>query len=984
MSKCLRLLFMLVYMVASGFSVGGQNFPMQHYTIEDGLPSNTVYSVYRDSKGYIWIATDKGVARYNGVRFEVFTTFSGLPDNEIFFFKEDNSGRLWFSTYNGELCYFKDNSFHSAVNTPYLKLPFKASFITQITLERDSSINVVFWNSTRFVNIKNDRCRVIDLAGLAARIELKKIIFREKVSESTYKLVLQDGVVLVDTLLNVSKVTAPIAGGRTDSNKPGIYIFDQDQNYLVGGNTIFSTGMEPIKHFDPDFFRKNYLYTVYYNGKEHFLNTNHGIFINDSFQVLGDNKVSCLTQDHQRNYLASTLENGIYIFDKNFIHTKQYDNAYKGKVLYIYKDKANLFFTTTDYNINQLERDKVKCLFNYNSYMPDDIKFSLSPGFFFIDSNYRYYNCYNTGSIVIDNLLDKPLKIKKYKNNIFRSDVIIAIFRIGNILYINAKNRICTIDLTKFKDGQTLEYGVVDDYPNVEKIFGMAKSPENEIWYSTIKNIFKVENGRGIPQTQYKNVTFKVFDFLGKYLVGYTHNNQLMMCRNVKGTIETDSIASQNCIWDKLYKIDSNHVLISTNNYYRLLTLYPGDSERKYSLWTIENPYIPLQAESICSDTANCYFFKNGSITSIDVKSLLAKPDPPELFFTFLKTNKRTYAIGDDIQIPYRESKNITISFSTLTFSGKDVFYQYSVSKNEQDIWRDITGEINLVNAGFGTSVIKIRAKSISSDYSKPALFTLRVSRPYWATWWFITLVSIVSVSLVVLGIRSRIKYVVRKREKLHMQEIRFMRSEYKALNALMNPHFIFNTLNNVQSLFNGNDRLAANEYLRIFADLIRQNMHNISKELIPLQKELDLVKNYLMLEKLRFEELMNFSIEVSDNLDLSDIMVPPLLIQPLVENSIKHGILQLKSDGGFIHIRINEENDILHIEVKDNGVGLNHMHKKTDPRHESFGLDNIRKRIEKLSIIQGKSISFNIAEVVDKHTKIKWTVATISMPIGD
>ena len=245
-------------------------------------------------------------------------------------------------------------------------------------------------------------------------------------------------------------------------------------------------------------------------------------------------------------------------------------------------------------------------------------------------------------------------------------------------------------------------------------------------------------------------------------------------------------------------------------------------------------------------------------------------------------------------------------------------------------------------------------------------------------------MVSIVSVSLVVLGIRSRIKYVVRKREKLHMQEIRFMRSEYKALNALMNPHFIFNTLNNVQSLFNGNDRLAANEYLRIFADLIRQNMHNISKELIPLQKELDLVKNYLMLEKLRFEELMNFSIEVSDNLDLSDIMVPPLLIQPLVENSIKHGILQLKSDGGFIHIRINEENDILPIEVKDKGVGLNHMHKKTDPRHESFGLDNIRKRIEKLSISQGKSISFNIAEVVDKHTKIKWTGATISMPIGD
>ena len=84
---------------------------MLHYTVDEGLPSNTIYDIYRDSKGFLWFATDKGVANYNGLRFETFTTSDGLPDNEIFLFKEDYEGRLWLSTYNGELCYYKDGIF---------------------------------------------------------------------------------------------------------------------------------------------------------------------------------------------------------------------------------------------------------------------------------------------------------------------------------------------------------------------------------------------------------------------------------------------------------------------------------------------------------------------------------------------------------------------------------------------------------------------------------------------------------------------------------------------------------------------------------------------------------------------------------------------------------------------------------------------------------------------------------------------------------
>jgi LytS/YehU family sensor histidine kinase len=209
------------------------------------------------------------------------------------------------------------------------------------------------------------------------------------------------------------------------------------------------------------------------------------------------------------------------------------------------------------------------------------------------------------------------------------------------------------------------------------------------------------------------------------------------------------------------------------------------------------------------------------------------------------------------------------------------------------------------------------------------------------------------------------------------------MKSEYKALNALMNPHFIFNTLNNVQGLVNKDEKLAANQYLRIFANLIRQNMYNISRDLIPLQNEIDLVENYLKLEKLRFKDRLNYAINITDDGELMDIMIPPLLVQPLVENSIKHGILPLKSTESFININVFEKDNSLVIEIKDNGVGMNKTPKPTNPLHGSFGIENIRKRIEQLRIIQNKKISLDFSELTDEEGNLLWTVATITISVN-
>ncbi len=134
---------------------------------------------------------------------------------------------------------------------------------------------------------------------------------------------------------------------------------------------------------------------------------------------------------------------------------------------------------------------------------------------------------------------------------------------------------------------------------------------------------------------------------------------------------------------------------------------------------------------------------------------------------------------------------------------------------------------------------------------------------------------------------------------------------------------------------------------------------------------------------KLRFEDNLNYSINIEDDTDISGILVPPLLIQPLVENSIKHGILPLQSSSGFVELKIYERGNMLYIEVRDNGVGLSQAKRNAqNALHESFGMENIKKRIEQLSIIQNTKIDLDIRETFDAAGQHEWTIVTIIMAL--
>ncbi len=975
MNRAFPLLFAVICLFLADTQAKGQDYPMLHYTVEEGLPSNVVYCVYWDSKGYIWICSDKGVARCNGLKFETFSTFNGLPDNEIFFVQEDYYGRIWLGTFNGELCFYENGIFHTAANTPCLKLSFKEPHIRHVSNEADSSVIICYNDPKKVAVIKNGRQKAFDFSQMKDKNIVASICFVRKISENKYSLICNDRIVFVDSLYNV------LGMERIDTRliNNGLFTSCQDQDYLFNDSCFFTMDMRHVTTVKNKFLQHLFLHELYVDGPNVFYATTKGLYMNDSLHVIKGQNVSGITQDGQGNYWVSTLGSGVFVLKKNYLNSKYYKGVCERVARDIQIRGEHLFLATTDNKLYDIKGNKANRLFSYEDYKGRNPDFSVDFSFL-INHDYKYFNICDSHLVVIDDLLHSPKKvvIKKFQNGVkelllsgdqvyFRLPVYMMKGSVKDIFYDDAKLH------------------CINNCLDRDRIFCMAKALDNSVWYSTVKGVFKIDNAgySGSRQLQFRGITYKSFVFFGSYLVGYTHSNRLLICSNVNSAkIEVDSIASGNCIWDKFYPIDPCHMLISTNNQYRLLTINEEGGAGRFSVSVVEDPFLPLRAEAICTDSNSCFFFKNGSLTVIAHKDILQRPRPPAIFFTLLKTGDKAYPVSGTIELPFKESAAISVSFSSLSFGSRDIICQYSIAKDGTDSWRDVKGnEINLLNPGPGDYVIKLRAKTLSSAYCTPVVFTLHILSPFWYSWWFITLTCLSLGAIIGFTVRYRLLHLLQKKEKEHETEVKFMKSEYKALNALMNPHFIFNTLNNVQGLVNRNDKLAANEYIRIFADLIRQNMHNVSKEMISLQQEIDLVNNYLLLEKLRFKDHLNYSINVEEALDLSEIMVPPLLIQPLVENSIKHGILQLESGKGQVIINIYERNDILSIEVRDNGVGIQAATEGKNALHQSYGLDNIRKRIAQLSVILKKEILLDISEQKESDST-RWTIVKIRMPL--
>ena len=249
------------------------------------------------------------------------------------------------------------------------------------------------------------------------------------------------------------------------------------------------------------------------------------------------------------------------------------------------------------------------------------------------------------------------------------------------------------------------------------------------------------------------------------------------------------------------------------------------------------------------------------------------------------------------------------------------------------------------------------------------------ITPPWYATWVFRILAALILIFIGWIIIYRRIKRIRRKHEvekKLLEIEKQKFDLEQKALRLQMNPHFIFNSLNSIQSYILTHNTEMAVTYLGKFSQLMRLILANSGNKFVPFKEELKAIKYYLDLEKLRFDNKFEYNINLDEAIDKEFIEIPPMIVQPYVENAIIHGILH-KEKPGFIEIDFSLQNGNLRCTITDDGVGRarsEQIRKETGISRKSTGMYITKARLELLNTDKTNDYTVKVTDLTDKNGK--------------
>ncbi|MCD6179211.1 MAG: histidine kinase [Bacteroidales bacterium] len=322
----------------------------------------------------------------------------------------------------------------------------------------------------------------------------------------------------------------------------------------------------------------------------------------------------------------------------------------------------------------------------------------------------------------------------------------------------------------------------------------------------------------------------------------------------------------------------------------------------------------------------------------------------------------------------------LTFEFSALDYNNPAANkYRYKLKGSDLE-WIETDADnrsIRYTNLPPGEYTFLLKGSNndgVWGGLSTPVNIT--IESPFWTKWWFIMITIFFIIGLIVLAIL--------KREKEFLREKKTRELEHSFLRSQMNPHFIFNSLGAIQSYIFKNRPVDAGTYLSNFAELIRLILVNSRHELILLDKEITTLKHYLELQKLRFADKLDYRFEIDKKLNLESIKIPPMMLQPFIENSIEHGFKKAKITGTII-IRVYKEKDTITMETEDNGIGIIASEKekrKTEPSYHSLATKITRERIKNLNKRKKKKIILTIIDLKTLNQNLKGTRVSIKIPL--
>ena len=890
------------------FTKAQTQYKSLHFTTDEGLPSNIIYSITEDTKGNIILGTDNGLSVFNGNEFDNYNVKDGLINPYIVSVYKDKDAILLI-TYNGKFQKFKNNKFIST------------SIFTGINNQIVTSKDKIYLYTIQNRNTNNTYPYIV--------IDKKNLSFKKSISTSIYNRVAppflfqnQEIITLKNDSLSYKnhKIKLPREAKlihKVIFRKNDICILEDDFFYIIDLESNIKSKIKlsenlsknPVYKYDFIVDQQENCWLSIQNQGLFILKNNNWISLSESIGLNKEDNVNYLYCDKSGKIWIATNEKGLFCIPttlNEIITFKNESNFFNGfatsfdeKTLF-FSSKFRLYSLDINSEIKLLEKSEFELrLDNFNKqpfilaskerneFWSKNLNlFSLQAIQILHNTNQDYAILLGSTSLALakvkNNKVDysyitykipkkeKTKKIVLYKNNYYFNNghqIDIRVFNTENI-YVKRK--------LKFKIN-----GFIEDFAFVN----------DTMWVAANNSIYKVFNEKIISQiTELNNVPL---DNVRK--IKQLENNVFLCAGN--GLFKIGK--SENFVFNKFNFLESNDV---------------------YNVTTFNK---------------NLFVATNNGLAKINAQTFSKKTKKPS--FEILFNDKKTTKIELE-----SDQQFVSIQLKIQNFNASEnQIIQYKVDASN---WLKTKNKgINFQSVSYGNHKVIIRIKDVNSDWEIKE-FEICRAYPFYLKWWFFVISILVLALVLTLLYKKQIKKINEKKTHEIAINNQIIELRQNALSAMMNPHFIFNSLSAGQYFINSNQQEKCSEHIGKLARLVRLFLSQSSQSFISIADEIKRLQLYVELEQVRFNAF-KFELQIDENIDVLETKIPNMIVQPFIENAILHGISNPKITDGKIELKFGLSKDIITIEITDNGFGIDKNKTKND-NHISKGIAIIEERL--------------------------------------
>ena len=914
-----------------------QTFPNHHFTVKEGLPNSHILSFTQDEKGFIWLSTPNAVSRFDGHNF---TNFFVSDENAVIDKIQIVKGKLIYLINKKGIYSFNRSSF----DTIYTEK--NTEFIFNKWLQRNDTL---FLFSDQSIHLVYNH-RLIDSIRInSANSQLKPVSKLLSVFMDVNNRILigtNRGLFIYDKK-KLKRISHDI--------KFPVYCISEDpeSNLWIGSdNKILKIGSDgkiirqikisnyktyPVEKLLIDRFSniwfsiKNYSLFVLSDGKLIQIGKNLG---------LDKSQINFITKDSDENIWVGTCYKGLYYFHDTYISNFDEDDVLSNEFdsyLTLHNDKR-----FADGSSGLLDLFKKNIIRNLNRMQHVFIK-EIKKG----NDNKIFVACVSDKTGLID--------IITSNNNTYYFMGASAIFPDKNNVLITGdwENNLRFYDLSQKGLPIIKKIHVFEKKEKINKIF---RDKSDNLWVASVTGLCVI----GKTSVKY----FKDFELLNCPVndINIDNNNNTWFASD-RGLAEFDGIK-----WRWYWNYNDYNLRSSSNiTFDREGGMWISNSiglvrfkNKTVNYWDNNSGLIANEIYFLNYDNINnnIWVGTNNGISKFDIDQFnRVEFKPLNIYLEKVSIDDSVLQNQNDIKL--NEDNSIRIDFSSTSYENPgNITYQYKFEGLENH-WNETENPfVDFTSLSPGNYNLLIRSGTVNKGLSSPLKLSFIIQKPFYKTLYFYSGISLIFILAAVLLTEKRIHYVKKKNKLAKEIENKISALKHQALSAMMNPHFTFNSLTSIQYFINNDEIEKANEYLSKFAKLLRLNLETAENGFITIEEELERLKIYLILEKIRFGHSLTYTIKIDREINVEKIQIPNMLIQPFVENAVWHGILP-KHDDGEISIKIEKFNeDNLKITITDNGIGFNKGLELKRSDHISQGMNIIEKRLNLLNESNEKLIS--------------------------